>query len=139
MPSNTHNNRIDRDQSNVDFSFFLAKPLIGWSPVLCGMHSWMHGCSAVQASIQKEWLGFVERRVQEDVALQRRLSETKGVDEAWRHYCEFFERAVDDYRAEYAELTKLSSTLASETVHGTMQVLKTAAPAPVTNGADTTH
>lgn len=121
MPYSTTSS-IATEPVDLNFAFFIAKPLVGWSPLVSGLHAWMRTCSVAQAAMQREWSTFVERRLQADIAQIRKLNETKSCD-AWRLYYEFYEKAVEDYRAEYGHLVTLGSNMLNESMSGTMSAL----------------
>ena len=132
-------------QSDIHFAYFLSKPLIAWNPLLSGMHTWMCKCHSTQASLQQEWAGFVGRRLQKDAALPQKLADVKAPGDAWHIYVDFVEQAVEDYRTEYATLTKLGTSFASQSVNDNDADAGPGSPAKLANGqsagrnADTSH
>jgi hypothetical protein len=62
-----------------------------------------------------EWLGFVNRRVNEDMAASQRFMECKTVQDFFSAYSEFFQRAQQQYQAEFQYFARLNQKLADET------------------------
>ena len=117
MATSTRERMIEAGPQDAAGTEIITKPLEVWTPVVQGAQSWAHRCSLANSSLQQEWFGFIERRLQHDASLPHRFSACKAPDEAWRVYLEFLQTAADDYRKEYTELAKLGSSLANETLH----------------------
>lgn len=62
-----------------------------------------------------EWLGFVNRRLNEDMAASQRFMECKTVQDLFAAYSEFFQRAQQQYQAEFQYFARLNQKLADET------------------------
>ena len=62
-----------------------------------------------------EWLGFVNRRLSEDMAASQRFLECKTVQDLFAAYTEFFQRAQQQYQAEFQHFARLNQKLADET------------------------
>lgn len=62
-----------------------------------------------------EWLGFVNRRLSEDMAASQRLMECKTVQDLFAAYSDFFQRAQQQYQAEFQHFARLNQKLADET------------------------
>lgn len=119
MPFSTRSS-ISNEPADINFAYFLAKPFVAWNPFVNGVHTWMQACSVAQASMQKEWFSFVTRRLQADAAQMQLLNQAKP-DDAWRACCEFYEKAIEDYRTEYGQLTTLGTNILNETLAGSMK------------------
>ena len=133
MPAIT-NSRSDIDvPTNVPIMQLISKPFEVWSPVVTGLQTWVQNFSQANASMQREWLGFVERRLEEDAALPKRFTTCKAPDDAWRIYMDFLQTAADDYRKEAVELAKLSSSVANESLNGLKAPPSQNAPPPGAN------
>jgi hypothetical protein len=82
------------------------------------------------AAMNKNWVGFINRRLKEDLALPQQLATCKSMPDMYSVYNEFFQRAYADYQAEFEQLSKLGKTLAEDTVHavqsGAEEVAKSA-------------
>lgn len=62
-----------------------------------------------------EWLGFVSRRLNEDMAASKRFMECKTVQDVFAAYSDFFQRAQQQYQAEFQYFARLNQKLADET------------------------
>jgi hypothetical protein len=62
-----------------------------------------------------EWLSFVNRRLNEDMAASQRFMECKTVQDLFAAYSEFFQRAQQQYQAEFQYFARLNQKLADET------------------------
>ena len=88
-------------------------------PALAPILPWM-GAAGIQQSagamagagrIATEWLSFVCHRLGEDVRLAEQLAAAKSPAEAWGRYADFWQKAAQEYWAEYAALAKLSGEI----------------------------
>lgn len=62
-----------------------------------------------------EWMGFVSRRLNEDMAASKRLLECKTVQDLFTAYSDFFQRAQQQYQAEFQYFARLNQKIADET------------------------
>jgi hypothetical protein len=62
-----------------------------------------------------EWLGFVNRRLSEDIAASQRIMECKTPQDVFSAYSDFFQRAQQQYQAEFQYFARLNQKLADET------------------------
>jgi len=62
-----------------------------------------------------EWLGFVNRRLNEDIAASQRIMECKTLQDVFSAYSDFFQRAQQQYQAEFQYFARLNQKLADET------------------------
>ncbi len=62
-----------------------------------------------------EWLGFVNRRFNEDMAASQRFMECKTVQDLFAAYSDFVQRAQQQYQAEFQYFARLNQKLADET------------------------
>jgi hypothetical protein len=72
----------------------------------------------------REWTGFLMRRMQEDVSLVHDLAqctEPRGVFEV---YSTFFTRALSDYQSEYAQLATLNGKAFEQTTRALQGTLE---------------
>jgi hypothetical protein len=72
------------------------------------------------ATLNKNWVAFVNRRLKEDLAMPQQLAACKTVQDMYGVYAEFVQNACADYQSEFEQMTKLSKTLADDT----MQVIQ---------------
>src|SRR5262249_2615191 len=68
----------------------------------------------VFGAIAGEWQAFVNHRFQEDLSLIQRLSHSATADQVVTAYSEFWQKAAEDYRKEFATVTKLLTKAARE-------------------------
>lgn len=62
-----------------------------------------------------EWLGFLGRRMNEDMALSKRFMECKSLQDVVALYSEFFQRAQKQYQDEFQNLARFNQQFADET------------------------
>ena len=62
-----------------------------------------------------EWLGFMNRRLNEDMAASQRFLECKTVQDLFSAYSDFFQRAQQQYQAEFQYFARLNQKIADET------------------------
>jgi hypothetical protein len=62
-----------------------------------------------------EWIGFVNRRLNEDMAASQRFMECKTVQDVFAAYSDFVQRAQAQYQAEFQYFARLNRKLADET------------------------
>jgi hypothetical protein len=62
-----------------------------------------------------EWLGFVNRRLNEDIAASQKIMECKTLQDVFSTYSDFFQRAQQQYQAEFQYFARLNQKLADET------------------------
>lgn len=62
-----------------------------------------------------EWLGFVNRRLTEDMAASQRFMECRTLQDLFAAYTEFFQRAQQQYQAEFQHFARLNQKIANET------------------------
>ena len=55
------------------------------------------------AAMNKNWVGFVNRRLKEDLALPQQLATCKSMQDMYSVYNDFFQRAYADYQAEFEQ------------------------------------
>lgn len=62
-----------------------------------------------------EWMGFVNRRLNEDLAASKRFMECKTVQDVFAAYSDFVQRAQQQYQAEFQYFARLNQKLADDT------------------------
>jgi hypothetical protein len=62
-----------------------------------------------------EWMGFVNRRLNEDLAASKRFMECKTVQDLFAAYSDFVQRAQQQYQAEFQYFARLNQKIADET------------------------
>jgi len=81
--------------------------------------------------LSREWQDFVSGRMTEDFALLQKVGSVKSFDQAWATYVAFWQKAAEDYAAEYGRATKLAGSLASQSM-ATLQRQMEAAASEIT-------
>lgn len=66
------------------------------------------------AELNKEWAGFVNRRLQNDFNLLPQLGACKGPQDVLNVYSEFYRQTFEDYQGEFEKLMKMGEGLAAE-------------------------
>ena len=72
------------------------------------------------ATLNKNWVAFINRRLKEDLAVPQQLAACKTVQDMYGVYAEFVQNACSHYQSEFEQMTKLGKTLADDT----MQVIQ---------------
>jgi hypothetical protein len=86
------------------------------------------------STINKNWVSFLNRRLKEDLAIPQHLAGCKTVQDMYGVYTEFFQNAVADYQSEFEQMSKLSKSLAEDTVHTMQARLESVARETAGNG-----
>ena len=68
------------------------------------------------SSFNKEWVNFLNRRLEADLAMPRQLAACKSPQDVYDVYNEFYQRAFTHYQAEFEEFSKISRTMSDETL-----------------------
>jgi Phasin protein len=69
------------------------------------------------AAMNKEWTGYIDRRLKEDLAMPQQIASCKSVPEMYGVYFEYFQKAVAHYQEELEQLARLTKTLADDAIH----------------------
>ena len=57
------------------------------------------------ATMNKNWVAFINRRLKEDLAMPQQLAACKTVQDMYGVYAEFFQNACSDYQSEFEQMT----------------------------------
>jgi hypothetical protein len=68
------------------------------------------------ATMNKNWVAFINRRLKEDLAMRQQLAACKTVQDMYGVYAEFFQNACSDYQSEFEQMTKIGKSLADDTI-----------------------
>jgi hypothetical protein len=68
------------------------------------------------ATMNRNWVAFVNRRLKEDLAMPQQLAACKTVQDMYGVYAEFFQTACSDYQSEFEQMSKLGKSLADDTM-----------------------
>jgi hypothetical protein len=77
------------------------------------------GLGMAAAELNREWFGFLDRRLRENVAFPQRLASCKDPAEALEVWAEFSQVAVADYLKELGKLTQLGCRAAATSINET--------------------
>jgi len=80
------------------------------------------------ATMNTQWVAFVNRRLEKDLGMPKQLAACKTVQEMYGVYADFFQTAVSDYQSEFEEMSKLGRTLADDTLQAMQARTEGAAP-----------
>jgi hypothetical protein len=78
-----------------------------WNPFLIGMTKSNGHAAEGFATLFSEWQSFVAHRLQEDLLLAQKLTQTRTPDGIIAAYADFWQKAATDYAQEYATIGKL--------------------------------
>ena len=120
---------VEERTMNANASRSLADQGLDKNPGLASLETWMsinrpmleamteiNGRLIEQVSrANNEWLGFVNRRMKEDMAASKRFMECKTVQDVFSAYSDFVQRAQQQYQAEFQYFARLNQKLADET------------------------
>ncbi|WP_333793009.1 phasin family protein [Hyphomicrobium sp.] len=116
---------------NANASRSLADQSLDRSPGFASFEAWMNFNRPMFAAMTElngrffeqvskandEWMGFVNRRLNEDMAASRRFMECKTVQDLFSAYTDFIQRAQQQYQAEFQYFARLNQKLADETAN----------------------
>jgi hypothetical protein len=80
-----------------------------WAPAMTGCATANDRAHRACKDMAVEWQAFVGRRFDEDVHLLQELSAAKAPDEVWSAWSRFWQKAAEDYGAEYSAIAKLAA------------------------------
>jgi hypothetical protein len=103
-----------------------------WAPFFNGLRALNGSYGATMTAIGGEWSTFIDRRLKEDFALPQHLANCTCPDDAWRVYASFYQKAIDDYQKEFAELARIGGELAGESAAAFKKGLDEAIKLPAT-------
>lgn len=121
MPDKTTNGRADLGFPPMMLPFNFESLMELNRPALNAMAQMNGKVYDGLAVMNKNWVAFFNRRLKEDLAVPQQLAACKTVQDMYGVYAEFFQNACSDYQSELEQMTKLSKSLADDT----MQVIQT--------------
>lgn len=95
--------------------------LNSWTPLLAGTSYWNHQAHQGLSTLNLEWQDFLARRFKEDAGLLNKIATSTSPDQLWSAYASFWEKAMDDYGAEFARMTKLVAGVTAKNLAATQQ------------------
>jgi hypothetical protein len=98
-----------------------------WNPFLIGMTKSNGQSAEGYATLFSEWHNFVARRLQEDLLLAQRLTQTRTPDGIIAAYADFWQKAASDYAQEYSMIGKLLAGITSRMMSQAQSVTAEAA------------
>src|SRR5262245_29583244 len=110
--------QMGNDSAALGTNMFLPPALAAsiWNPFLAAA---LKGSAQAQegfGTIASEWQDFVSHRLQQDIALAQRLTQSRTPDEIMAAYSDFWKRAGEDYGKELTTMTKLMTGVTSKMV-----------------------
>jgi len=85
------------------------------------------------AALNKNWVAFLNRRLKEDLAVPQQLAACKTVQDMYGVYAGFFQNACAHYQSEFEQITKLSKSLADDTLQAIQSRMEEAREARPSN------
>jgi Phasin protein len=86
------------------------------SPLVAKAQSWTQQMAMFNASIQREWLNFVDKRLKEDTAFGQSLATCKAPDDVMRATTSFYRTAFEDYQKEFSTLAQLGVSITTDAI-----------------------
>jgi hypothetical protein len=122
MPDKTSNGRADFGYPPMMVPFNFEQLLELNRPALNAMAQMNGRVYDGLATINKNWVAFLNRRLKEDLAVPQQLATCKSVQDMYGVYAEFFQNACADYQSELEHITKLGKSLADDTLQAMQRV-----------------
>jgi hypothetical protein len=116
MPDKTGNGRAENGFPPMMLPFNFESLMELNRPALTAMAQMNGKVYDGLATLNKSWVAFINRRLKEDMAVPQQLAACKTVQDMYGVYAEFFQNACSDYKSEFEQMTKLSKSLADDTI-----------------------
>jgi hypothetical protein len=116
MPDKTSNGRADFGFPPMMLPFNLESLMELNRPALNAMAQMNGKVYDGLATMNKNWVAFINRRLKEDLAMRQQLAACKTVQDMYGVYAEFFQNACSDYQSEFEQMTKIGKSLADDTI-----------------------
>jgi Phasin protein len=116
MPDKTSNGRADFGFPPMMLPFNFESLMELNRPALNAMAQMNGKVYDGLATLNKNWVAFINRRLKEDLAVPQQLASCKTVQDMYGVYAEFFQNACSDYQSELEQMTKLGKSLADDTL-----------------------
>ena len=118
MPDKTSNGRADFGYPPMMLPFNFEALIELNRPALNAMAQMNGKVYDGLATLNKNWVAFINRRLKEDLAMPQQLAACKTVQDMYGVYAEFFQNACVQYQSEFEQMTKLGKSLADDTMQG---------------------
>lgn len=115
MAEKTTNGRADNGFPPIMLPFGLEALMEINRPALAAMAEVNGKVYENIATMNRNWVAFVNRRLKEEFAMPKQLAGCKTVQEMYGVYADFFQTAVADYQSEFEQMSKLGKSIAEET------------------------
>ena len=116
MPDKTTNGRADTGYPPMMLPFNFESFLELNRPALNAMAQMNGKVYDGLAAMNKNWVGFVNQRLKEDLAMPQQLAACKTVQDMYGVYTEFFQTACAAYQTQFEQMSKLGKSLADDTL-----------------------
>jgi hypothetical protein len=116
MPDKTSNGRADAIFPPMMMPFGFEAFLELNRPALAAMAQVNGKVYDGIATMNKNWVAFVNRRLKEDLGMPKQLADCKTMNEMYGVCADFLQNAYADYQSEFEQMTKLGKSLADETM-----------------------
>ncbi len=116
MPDKTANGRAETGFPPMMMPFNFESLMELNRPALTAMAQMNGKVYDGLATMNKNWVAFINRRLKEDLAMPQQLATCKTVQDMYGVYAEFLQNACADYQSEFEQMTKLGKTLADDTM-----------------------
>lgn len=116
MPDKTSNGRADAIFPPMMMPFGFEAFMEFNRPALAAMAQMNGKFYDGIATMNKNWVEFVNRRLKEDLGMPKQLADCKTMHEMYGVYADFLQNAYADYQSEFEQMTKLGKTLADDTL-----------------------
>jgi hypothetical protein len=116
MPEKTGNGRAENGFPPMMLPFNFESLMELNRPALTAMAQMNGKVYDGLATMNKNWVAFINRRLKEDLAMPQQLAACKTVQDMYGVCAEFFQTACSDYQSEFEQMSKLGKTLADDTM-----------------------
>ena len=116
MPDKTSNGRADAIFPPMMMPFGFEAFMELNRPALAAMAQMNGKVYDGIATMNKNWIAFVNRRLKEDLGMPKQLADCKTMNEMYGVCADFLQNAYADYQSEFEQMTKLGKTLADDTL-----------------------
>jgi len=127
MPDKTSNGRADMGYPPMTLPFNFESLMELNRPALNAMAQMNGKVYDGLATMNRNWVAFINRRLKEDLAVPQQLAACRTVQEMYGVYADFFQNACAHYQSEFEQMTKLGKSLADDTIQAMQTRMEEAA------------